>query len=111
MIDDETNKTKISKPIIIPGEINKEGVKRLIKQPDKTVTHLEQNEQKMDIDELLDFEDDEEITENTVITEPVTEQKRGRGRPKKIVPEGEKKEDKPKRGRGRPKKNITPQEL
>ena len=72
-----------------------------------------------DIDDILSELDEEEDDDDIEISEEIAEEekpetvqvepiKKGRGRPKKIVPEGEKQEDKPKRGRGRPKK-IEPE--
>ena len=62
--------------------------------------------------EVTDINEQEEQTEQVEQTEmqqePIqeeqTQQKRGRGRPRKIVPVDEMKENKPKRGRGRPRK-------
>lgn len=95
MIKDESNKTNITKPIIIPSGVNKSQVKRLIKQEE-----IKNEPAPNIIEELQDV--DLDIEENTEVVE---KPKRGRGRPRKIVPESEQKEEKPKRGRGRPRKN------
>lgn len=93
MLKNESSKNKISRPIVIPSEVNKNQVRKLIKPVVKP-----QEEVKVDVvEEIKDLNN-----------EPV---KRGRGRPKKIVPEGEQKEEKPKRGRGRPRKNPLPEEI
>lgn len=101
MIRDDANKSNITKPILIPTGVNKSQVKRLIKQEKpKPVITSEVNEE-----ESLDYI---EPNMNTDIQEE--KPKRGRGRPKKIVPEEEKQEEKPKRGRGRPRKNPIVEE-
>ena len=89
---------KISKPIVIPQSVNKTGVKRLIKETaQKPIEPIEKIEEKV-----------EEI-ENPV-DEIEEKPKRGRGRPKKVVPVELQQEEKPKRGRGRPPKNPIQQE-
>lgn len=98
LIKEESEKTKISKPIVIPQSVNKTGVKRLIKETaQKPIEPIEKIEEKV-----------EEI-ENPV-DEIEEKPKRGRGRPKKVVPVELQKEEKPKRGRGRPPKNPIQQE-
>ena len=99
MIRDDANKSNITKPILIPTGVNKSQVKRLIKQQKKpksvVVTEMDESE-----DTNLNY------TEPILETEIQEEKpKRGRGRPRKIVPDSEKQEEKPKRGRGRPRKN------
>ena len=99
LIKDESEKTKISKPIVIPQSVNKAGVKRLIKETaQKPMEPIEEiKEQKVeDVENAFD-----EIEEKP---------KRGRGRPKKVVPVELQQEEKPKRGRGRPPKNPVQQE-
>ena len=101
MIRDDANKSNITKPILIPTGVNKSQVKRLIKQEKpKPVITSEVNEE-----ESLDYI---EPNMNTDVQEE--KPKRGRGRPKKIVPLEEKQEEKPKRGRGRPRKNPPAEE-
>lgn len=94
LIKEESEKTKISKPIVIPQSVNKTGVKRLIKEtaqkPIEPIEKIEKIENPVD-----------EIEEKP---------KRGRGRPKKVVPVELQQEEKPKRGRGRPPKNPIQQE-
>lgn len=98
LIKEESEKTKISKPIVIPQSVNKTGVKRLIKETaQKPIEPIEKIEGKV-----------EEI-ENPV-DEIEEKPKRGRGRPKKVVPVELQQEEKPKRGRGRPPKNPIQQE-
>ncbi len=98
LIKEESEKTKISKPIVIPQSVNKTGVKRLIKETaQKPIEPIEKIEEKV-----------EEI-ENPV-DEIEEKAKRGRGRPKKVVPVELQQEEKPKRGRGRPPKNPIQQE-
>lgn len=98
LIKEESEKTKISKPIVIPQSVNKTGVKRLIKETaQKPIEPIEKIEEKV-----------EEI-ENPV-DEIEEKPKRGRGRPKKVVPVELQQEEKPKRGRGRPPKNLIQQE-
>ena len=98
LIKEESEKTKISKPIVIPQSVNKTGVKRLIKETaQKPIEPIEKIEEKV-----------EEI-ENPV-DEIDEKPKRGRGRPKKVVPVELQQEEKPKRGRGRPPKNPIQQE-
>lgn len=99
LIKEESEKTKISKPIVIPQSVNKTGVKRLIKETaQKPIEPIEKIEE----------EKVEEI-ENPV-DEIEEKPKRGRGRPKKVVPVELQQEEKPKRGRGRPPKNPIQQE-
>ena len=114
MLDDETNKVKITKPIVIPSGVNTAQVKRLIKQ-DKPVQRAPQietevlNDNNRFEDEFEDIDIDEVIEP---IQEPVVEPKRGRGRPRKnpVPIPTEQDENKPKRGRGRPRKNPVPEE-
>ena len=113
MLDDETNKVKITKPIVIPSGVNTTQVKRLIKQ-DKSVQRAPQietevlNDNNRFEDEFEDIDIDEAIEP---IQEPVVEPKRGRGRPRKnpVPIPTEQDENKPKRGRGRPRKNPVPE--
>lgn len=95
LIKEESEKTKISKPIVIPQSVNKTGVKRLIKETaQKPIEPIEKIEEKVEnpVDEIEE------------------KPKRGRGRPKKVVPVELQQEEKPKRGRGRPPKNPIQQE-
>jgi len=95
---DNTNK-KLSDSIVIPSAINTQKVKKLLKEEPKKVIEPE-----IEIEENYLTDDLEEI-ENA--EEPIVKEvKRGRGRPRKVVTEEEKKEQGVKRGRGRPRKNI-----
>ncbi len=143
----EKDKKQITKPIVVPTGVNKQGVKKLIKDSPRTIPiqksivepqKLEENniiketnkvDNKLpDLDALLEQIDDiensnvieqnnefkqEMVEQNNIVTtkekeDIVTDQvepvKRGRGRPKKIVPVNIEQENKPKRGRGRPRK-------
>ena len=134
MLDDESNKVNMSKPIVIPSEVNKNQVKKLITntRPQESfeevggspfddeinnstfaeLDELIENSHVVDNDsnesnEVEDYESNldqnQSIEENEIVeSAPV---KRGRGRPRKIVPASEMQENKPKRGRGRPRKN------
>ena len=107
MLKNESSKNKISKPILIPSEVNKNQVKKLIRPVAKQEDiEINTKEELVNMNNELNFEEIEEKTiENK---EPV---KRGRGRPKKVVTEIEPKEEKPKRGRGRPRKNPLPEDI
>lgn len=99
MINAESEKAKISKPIVIPQSVNKSGVKRLIKEkPQQPLERIEE------------IEEPEVNNDDIMLEEVVEKPKRGRGRPKKVVPVELQQEEKPKRGRGRPPKNPVKQE-
>ena len=106
MLEEESNKNKITKPIVIPSNVNTSQVKRLIKQ-EKPVQEVASKQVK---EENIELPIPETIEPDTdVVEEPIVEQKRGRGRPRKNpVPVVEETENKPKRGRGRPRKNPVP---
>ena len=106
MLKNDSDKNKITKPIVIPSEVNKNEVKKLIKPvaKQKEDIKIDTEEEMTEMSHELNLEELNETTENA---EPV---KRGRGRPKKVVTEEEQKEEKPKRGRGRPRKNPLPEE-
>ena len=129
MLDDEKNKIKITKPIVIPSGVNSSQVKRLIKQETK-IDELDELEELEKLDELKEIDkleeknkisveekefavEEQKAENNDIIGEteqPVVEQKRGRGRPRKNpVPTETQQLDKPKKGRGRPRKNPIPQ--
>lgn len=98
MINAESEKAKITKPIVIPQSVNKTGVKKLIKEkPQQTLETIEKIEE---------IEESSEVIPEEIIEKP----KRGRGRPRKVVPVELQQEEKPKRGRGRPPKNPVKQE-
>lgn len=102
LIKEESEKTKISKPIVIPQSVNKTGVKRLIKE---TAPKPTEPIEKIEEEKVEDIENP--VNEVNEIEE---KPKRGRGRPKKVVPVELQQEEKPKRGRGRPPKNPIQQE-
>lgn len=104
MLENESDRSKITKPIVVPTGVNKSQVKRLIKQEKPTPVDTTSVKAEDNLEELLNFDDLNQVNEET------QKPKRGRGRPRKIVPEGEQKEQKPKRGRGRPRKNPIPEE-
>lgn len=104
MLENESDKAKITKPIIIPSNVNNGQVKRLIKQVKPKQDIEPEPKQETEINNEFEFEELDKMVDNV---QPV---KRGRGRPRKVVPDGEQKEDKPKRGRGRPRKNPIPEE-
>ena len=135
MLENETSKNRITRPIVIPSAINQNGVRKLIRQvkpqeesfkqknvgiqnnvvnyknntPHKEESNNLNDENyavkndEIDINDKIDLSELDEIINSD-------QPKRGRGRPKKVVPEGEIKEDKPKRGRGRPRKNAPVEE-
>ena len=106
LISAESEKTKISKPIVIPKGVNKTEVKRLIKEkPQQSIEPVEKIEE-------FEIENNEDVLDNNedVLDKIEEKPKRGRGRPKKVIPVEEQQENKPKRGRGRPPKNPIQQE-
>ncbi len=119
MLNNESDRNRITKPIIIPAGVNTNQVRRLIRQVPQVPKQQERIEQKVEnneykneyktvgneLDKIIDNTLTEK-TEQTVETQP----KRGRGRPRKVVPNAEIQEAKPKRGRGRPRKNAPVQE-
>lgn len=111
MLDNESDKSKITKPIIIPSGVNRNQVRRLIRQEPKP--QQEEIEQKVEDNEHRTIGNElDEIIDNTLNEqEDEIQPKRGRGRPRKIVPNAEMQENKPKRGRGRPRKNVPVQEV
>lgn len=107
MLESESEKSNITKPIVIPGEVNKAQVKRLIKQEPPKQEFIEP---KIGKEESFDIDDDLFKELDEIIEAPVEAPKRGRGRPRKVLTEEEikQKENVPKRGRGRPRKNPLP---
>ncbi|MBO5478644.1 MAG: hypothetical protein J6A04_02885 [Clostridia bacterium] len=115
-IENQLNKQKLTKPVIVPSAVNTKNVKKLSTKPvehtQNRVEKIQENkipeEKVQEITPVNIFELDEEEEKEPVV-EPV---KRGRGRPKKIVSEEEQeKVQMPKRGRGRPKKIVEPVEV
>ena len=104
MLEKESDKSKITKPIVIPAGVNKEQVRKLIK-PEKTEETKKIVKENEEISNNINsYQNIEKIQEETTNSEP----KRGRGRPRKnpIIQETtDNQEDKTKRGRGRPRKN------
>ncbi len=113
-IENQLNKQKITRPVIVPSAVDATNVKKLSTKPvertenkAKEVQETEQRKEEI-VTPVNIFELDEEETVTPAV-EPV---KRGRGRPKKVLSEEEQlKTQLPKRGRGRPKKNVEPQEI
>jgi hypothetical protein len=119
----DKTKEKITKPIVIPSGLSKQGVKKLIKEVPKpqpvvsiqpeikqsTNDYYEDNQDNnnlSDLDEMLNNIDNADEDTNQISDKQEEPIKRGRGRPKKAVPVEIEKNDQPKRGRGRPKKNA-----
>ncbi len=119
-IENQTNKPKMTKPVIVPSAVDTKKVTKLSKKQQENNSkitsetiknNVKLSEENMSLQDLLDEEIEEakpnkEKSEKT--TQKVEEQpKRGRGRPKKVVDKVEEnKEEAPKRGRGRPKKVV-----
>lgn len=101
LIENQLNKSKITKPVIVPSATNSQSMKRVEAKPVETLNN-EGEEEIKPITPVNIFELDEK---EEPAVEPV---KRGRGRPKKVLTEEEKlkQEQTPKRGRGRPKKTA-----
>jgi len=102
MLENESDKNKITRPIVIPSEVNKQQVRKLIKEVKPQANIMPSIEES-----LIDIDDSKELNKEVESSEA----KRGRGRPRKILSEEEQKEDKPKRGRGRPRKNPIAEEI
>ncbi len=151
----DSDKAKMTKPVVIPTGVNKREVKRLIKDTPSTFNTQKQEDIIDDFDEFEEFDDTENVqniqdfnnADNNIDNETVSNEntsdifdidemlkdvddindvediageemvdeqeeqpvKRGRGRPKKVVPVELEQVDKPKRGRGRPRKNPIPE--
>ena len=105
MLKNETEKAKMTFPVIIPSAVNKNNAKKLLSKEEITNNS---------IPELLEQENEDFFEESVDIdlAEPIQEtKKRGRGRPKKIENSiEEEKDNKQKRGRGRPKKVQSTEE-
>lgn len=130
-IENQTNKPKMTKPVIVPSAVDTKNVTKLSRKQALENTKTEPNKaseksqtkgknkvelenEDINLQDLLDAQLDEAkpIAKNKVETKEeenkVEAPKRGRGRPKKIVDniEEENKVVTPKRGRGRPKKVV-----
>lgn len=98
-IENQLNKQKLTRPVIVPSAVNTKKVTKLNKSV--TATPIQLNEE---IEEINNIDEEVSVEESNPIVQPV---KRGRGRPKKVVEEDVqliKEVATPKRGRGRPKK-------
>ena len=103
LLKDDSDKTKITKPIVIPTAMKGKNLKE-IKEVQNNETASEDSIKKL-ASEVQDIEDDFAVeTEKRELPEVVETVKRGRGRPKKIVDIEVPVIDEPKRGRGRPRK-------
>ncbi len=113
-IENQLNKQKLTKPVIVPSAVNADNVKKLTKQQENTIVPNIQTKQSPQVN-LFDFGDEVIEKEKEEKIEKINEEspKRGRGRPKKVLtPEEQaKKEMTPKRGRGRPKKIDSTEDI
>ena len=137
LINQELQKNRLSKPVVIPSTMNLQNVAKVYKnksekvnistqESDNMVTTDKQNQLKTEqpisnindskqaelIGKMPLFEENtESIKSNDSENVNIVEPKRGRGRPKKEkTPEELLEEKKPKRGRGRPSKKSIQQE-
>ncbi|MBQ2917318.1 MAG: hypothetical protein IJE59_04010, partial [Clostridia bacterium] len=85
MLENESGRTKITKPIVIPSGVNTTQVKRLIKQEKPHIEQVaEKNIKNKNIEDEFDFEEIEKTLENSSEKQAdATQAKRGRGRPRK----------------------------
>lgn len=96
-IENQLNKPKEVRPVIVPSAVNTDKVTKLNK--------LENEDKENTSSSLQDLLDDElKMPEQEAVVTP----KKGRGRPKKVVEENN--VETPKRGRGRPKKSESIEE-
>ena len=125
--------TKLNNPVIIPSNIDTTKKKKIltktnehkeekikthsadVKEIDETVDRFEDIEieeipdiKEIPLEEYMPETDIEQLTHQELEEEVIEPVKRGRGRPKKSVPETV--SEQPKRKRGRPKKNIETEE-
>lgn len=137
----KSNKNKLSKPVVIPSEMDMDNVRKIERKPQPIIEdeiikpkeverfNTKETERFSPIDNQ--FEDIEKIEEvenermqkmqsrfdkigkelENIVPEVITEQKRGRGRPKKQVEVQEVPVEQPKRGRGRPRKQVEPVQM
>lgn len=112
-IENQLNKPKMTKPVIVPSAVNANKVTKLNKK-ETSNTDLRKQSIESDEDDILVPRrmNHEPLQKNSFDMEsiqetPVEQPKRGRGRPRKTVTEEMQKEvSTPKRGRGRPKKVV-----
>ena len=125
-IENQLNKSKPTKPVIVPSAVGAKEVKKIntkpvgkveskpepiesveikVEPPVQKVEPIVEETSQEPVNQVNMFELDES-EEKAPVVEPV---KRGRGRPRKVLTEEEKiKAQMPKRGRGRPRKNPIP---
>lgn len=106
-IENQANKPKLTKPIVVPSSVDVGKVKKLSKQPSHNINLQEVEQKELSKNEEVRKKVKEE-TEEVVPSAP-----KKRGRPKKVVEEvqEEKAEEAPKKRRGRPKKVEEPVEV
>lgn len=104
LIENQLNKQKITKPVIVPATVNSQNAKKINIKPVEKLNNIKESMETIQTP-LNIFELDEQSETSEPAVEPV---KRGRGRPKKVLTEEEKMKQAqtPKRGRGRPKKTV-----
>lgn len=103
MLENMKSSPKMTKPVVIPGEVNSVTPKR---KPIETPKVKDAVPVTVKIEDIDDIEEPE--IEEYIEPAPIEQPKRGRGRPKKNpVPENAQQSvEQPKRGRGRPKKVV-----
>lgn len=108
------NSNRPVKPVIVPTAVKKVAIKKATNTSNPVNAKVEEKiaQEIEETNEIEEFEDIIEEPKAVQEVEPIIEEatqpvKRGRGRPKKVVPVSEQpKEVTPKRGRGRPKKVV-----
>ena len=108
-----SNKNKMSKPVVIPSAVNMDNVRKISKKAQPIKEEITDNQE---IEEIITpkvekVEPKIELIEEPKVEEIVEQPKRGRGRPRKQVDISEVKVEQPKRGRGRPKKQVEPVQI
>ncbi len=110
MINDDTRKSKMDAPVVIPSEVSKKQIKRLMEQEEPEPVKEMLNTENMPNPEMtsdITNKENDAFDLEEVSNSLEENKKRGRGRPKKILTEEEIRNlNKPKRGRGRPKKIL-----
>ena len=104
-----SNKNKMSKPVVIPSAVNMENVRKIGKKSQPVQD--DQGIEEIITPKIERIEPKIEQIEEPKIEEIIEQPKRGRGRPKKQVNITENKVEQPKRGRGRPKKQVEPVQI